>query len=49
MIKQQREAVRHRWASWRLKSSSRFPMIRLPDGYEIEKVVDELTFTTSGR
>ncbi len=47
MFVEQREAVRHRLASWRLSSSSRFPMIRLPDGYEIEKVADGLTYPTS--
>ncbi|WP_181813895.1 PQQ-dependent sugar dehydrogenase [Halopelagius longus] len=47
MLSEQREAVRHRWASWRFQSSSRFPMIRLPDGYEIEKVADGLTYPTS--
>ena len=47
MLSEQREAVRHRWDSWRLNSSSHFPMIRLPEGYEIEKVADGLTYPTS--
>ncbi|MBW3634861.1 MAG: sugar dehydrogenase [Armatimonadetes bacterium] len=47
MMKEKTEEIRHRLASARLKPSDNFPMIQLPEGYEIEKVADGLTFPTS--
>ena len=47
VLNEKREAIRHRWANSRFEPSSNFPMIRLPSGFEIEKVVDGLTFATS--
>ncbi len=47
MMKEKTEAMKHKAASRRLKASENFPMIRLPEGFEIEKVVEGLTFPTS--
>lgn len=47
MLKEKTEALKHKAATRRLKASANFPMIHLPDGYEIEKVVEGLTFPTS--
>lgn len=41
------EELKHDAASEDLEISANFPMIRLPKGYEIEKVVDQLTYPTS--
>lgn len=41
------EELKHDGASKDLEASANFPMIRLPKGYEIEKVVDNLTYPTS--
>ena len=37
----------HDAASKKLKASANFPMIRLQEGYEIEKIAQELTYPTS--
>ena len=47
MMGEKTEALKHKAASRRMKASENFPMIRLPEGFEIEKVVDGLTFPTS--
>ncbi|WP_394351843.1 PQQ-dependent sugar dehydrogenase, partial [Pontibacter pamirensis] len=39
--------LKHDADSKRLKASANFPMIRLPEGYEIEKIADGLTYPTS--
>lgn len=47
MLKEKFTEISHEIASKTLKASANFPMIRLPEGFEIEKVVDELTYPTS--
>ena len=41
------EELKHDAASKKLKASANFPMIRLEEGYEIEKVAQGLTYPTS--
>jgi glucose/arabinose dehydrogenase len=40
-------AVKHERAAEQLPSSEEFPMIRLPEGYKIEKVAEGLTYPTA--
>jgi glucose/arabinose dehydrogenase len=47
MFKQAKQKVEHEVAASRLESSPDFPMIQLPEGYRIEKVVEGLTYPTS--
>ncbi len=47
MLKQKFSELKHNKASKKLKASANFPMIRLPKGYEIEKVAEGLTYPTS--
>lgn len=47
MFKQAKEKVEHEVAASRMESSPDFPMIQLPEGYRIEKVVEGLTYPTS--
>ena len=47
MFKQAKQKVEHELAEDRLEFSPDFPMIQLPEGYRIEKVVEELTYPTS--
>ena len=47
MMKEKFTELAHDTASKSMTASSNFPMIRLPKGYEIEKVADTLTFPTS--
>lgn len=47
MMKEKFSELSHEAASKKLKASANFPMIRLPEGYEIEKIVQGLTYPTS--
>ena len=47
MLKEKFAELSHDAASKKLKASANFPMIRLPEGYEIEKVADGFTYPTS--
>jgi glucose/arabinose dehydrogenase len=47
MIKEKMTELKQVVASQKLKPSSNFPMIRLAEGFEIEKVVEGLTYPTS--
>lgn len=47
MVKEKIFGVKQEIASRKLKPSSNFPLIHLPKGYEIEKVIDGLTYPTS--
>lgn len=47
MLKEKFTELSHDTASKKLKASANFPMIRLPEGFEIEKVAEGLTFPTS--
>lgn len=46
-VKEGKEAIEHKVATATLESSPDFPMIQLPEGYRIEKVVEGLTYPTS--
>jgi hypothetical protein len=47
MLKEKMTELKQVIASQRLKPSTNFPMIHLQEGYEIEKVVEGLTYPTS--
>ncbi|AQQ55191.1 hypothetical protein B0X71_17225 [Planococcus lenghuensis] len=47
MVKEKMFGVKQEVASQKLKPSSNFPLIHLPEGFEIEKVIDGLTYPTS--
>lgn len=47
MIKEKLSGIKQEIASQKLKPSANFPLIQLPEGYEIEKVADGLTYPTS--
>lgn len=47
MMKEKFSELSHESASKSLKTSANFPMIRLPSGFEIEKIVEGLTYPTS--
>lgn len=46
-VKEAKEAVEHQVATASFESPPDFPMIQLPEGYKIEKLVEGLTYPTS--